>query len=232
MERKRVVDIKKYVTALYCILPFEKDFFAKHRIIAEYNGHPLLEHINNFKKTTKISKKFFNKNRLNNKNPIISLIPGSRKQEIIKKLPIMIEACSNFLSNYNIVIAGMNSLKIAIPTLLAKSGISIVYDTYNLLNHSTYALVTSRTATLETAFFNIPQVVAYKTSWISYKIAKSFVKVKYISLVNLILNKPIVKELIQSELNIKTLTKELSNLKNEKIHDQIKLEYSNLHSIS
>ena len=232
-KEKRVVDIKKYVTALYCILPFEKDFFAKHRIIAEYNGHPLLEHINNFKKTTKISKKeFFNKNRLNNKNPIISLIPGSRKQEIIKKLPIMIEACSNFLSNYNIVIAGMNSLKNLYQPYLQKSGISIVYDdTYNLLNHSTYALVTSGTATLETAFFNIPQVVAYKTSWISYKIAKSFIKVKYISLVNLILNKPIVKELIQSDLNIKNLTKELINLKNEKIHDQIKLEYSNLHSI-
>ena len=93
------------------------------------------------------------------------------------------------------------------------------------------ANTTSGTATLETAFFNIPQVVAYKTSWISYKIAKSFIKVKYISLVNLILNKPIVKELIQSDLNIKNLTKELINLKNEKIHDQIKLEYSNLHSI-
>ena len=144
----------------------------------------------------------------------------------------MIEACSNFLINYNIVIAGMNSLKNLYQPYLQKSGISIVYDdTYNLLNHSTYALVTSGTATLETAFFNIPQVVAYKTSWISYKIAKSFIKVKYISLVNLILNKPIVKELIQSDLNIKNLTKELINLKNEKIHDQIKLEYSNLHSI-
>ena len=174
MERKRVEAIKKYITALYIILPFEKDF-SKHGINAIYNGHPLLEHVNNFKKTAKISKDEFSVNSgLNISKPIISLIPGSRKQEIEKKLPIMLAASSSFLNNYNIVIAGMNNLKNIYQPYLENSEVSIIYDdTYNLLNNSKFALVTSGTAT-EAAFFNVPQVVVYKTSWISYKIAKFF----------------------------------------------------------
>ena len=232
-REKRVKAIKKYITALYIILPFEKDFFAKHGINAIYNGHPLLEHVNNFKKTAKISKDEFSVNSgLNISKPIISLIPGSRKQEIEKKLPIMLAASSSFLNNYNIVIAGMNNLKNIYQPYLENSEVSIIYDdTYNLLNNSKFALVTSGTATLEAAFFNVPQVVVYKTSWISYKIAKFFIRVNYISLVNLILNKQIVKELIQNNLNINTLIKELNKINQEKFYNQIKLEYGNLHTL-
>ena len=232
-REKRVEAIKKYITALYIILPFEKDFFSKHGINAIYNGHPLLEHVNNFKKTAKISKDEFSVNSgLNISKPIISLIPGSRKQEIEKKLPIMLAASSSFLNNYNIVIAGMNNLKNIYQPYLENSEVSIIYDdTYNLLNNSKFALVTSGTATLEAAFFNVPQVVVYKTSWISYKIAKFFIRVNYISLVNLILNKQIVKELIQNNLNIDTLIKELNKINQEKFYNQIKLEYGNLHTL-
>lgn len=232
-REKRVEAIKKYITALYVILPFEKDFFSKHGINAKYNGHPLLEHVNNFKKTAKISKEEFSVNSgLNINKPIISLIPGSRKQEIEKKLPIMLAASSSFLNNYNIVIAGMNNLKNIYQPYLENSEVTIIYDdTYNLLNNSKFALVTSGTATLEAAFFNVPQVVVYKTSWISYKIAKFFIKVNYISLVNLILNKQIVKELIQNNLNIDSLIKELNKINHEKFYNQIKLEYENLHAL-
>lgn len=232
-REKRVVAIKKYITALYVILPFEKDFFSKHGINTKYNGHPLLEHVNNFKKTAKISKVEFSVNSgLDINKPIISLIPGSRKQEIEKKLPIMLAASSSFLNNYNIVIAGMNNLKNIYQPYLKNSEVTIIYDdTYNLLNNSKFALVTSGTATLEAAFFNVPQVVVYKTSWISYKIAKFFIKVNYISLVNLILNKQIVKELIQNNLNIDSLIKELNKINQEKFYNQIRLEYGNLHTL-
>ena len=126
----------------------------------------------------------------------------------------------------------MNNLKNIYQPYLENSEVTIIYDdTYNLLNNSKFALVTSGTATLEAAFFNVPQVVVYKTSWISYKIAKFFIKVNYISLVNLILNKQIVKELIQNNLNIDTLIKELNKINQEKFYNQIKLEYGNLHTL-
>jgi len=229
-KEKRVELIKKYVDSLYVILPFEKEFFKKHGIETTYHGHPLLEHIINFKKDKSTPKlDFIKTNNLNPKRPIIALIPGSRKQEIIKKLPIMLNAVSSYSKNYNIVIAGMNMHKAIYQSISYNYNVNIVYDnTYNLLNLSSFALVTSGTATLETAFFNVPQVVCYKANWISYSIAKSLVKIKFISLVNLILDYESVKELIQNDLNTKKLKEELRKIINMSHSNSIKNDYKKL----
>ena len=229
-KEKRVELIKKYVDSLYVILPFEKEFFKKHGIETTYHGHPLLEHIINFKKDKSTPKlNFIKTNNLNPKRPIIALIPGSRKQEIIKKLPIMLNAVSSYSENYNIVIAGMNMHKAIYQSISYNYNVNIVYeDTYNLLNQSSFALVTSGTATLETAFFNVPQVVCYKANWISYSIAKSLVKIKFISLVNLILDYESVKELIQKDLNNIKLKEELRKIINMSHSNSIKNDYKKL----
>jgi lipid-A-disaccharide synthase len=229
-KEKRVELIKKYVDSLYVILPFEKEFFIRHGIETTYHGHPLLEHIINFKKDKSTPKlDFIKTNNLNPKTPIIALIPGSRKQEIIKKLPIMLNAVSSYSKNYNIVIAGMNMHKAIYQSISYNYNVNIVYDnTYNLLNLSSFALVTSGTATLETAFFNVPQVVCYKANWISYSIAKSLVKIKFISLVNLILDYESVKELIQNDLNTIKLKEELRKIINMSHSNSIKNDYKKL----
>lgn len=229
-KEKRVELIKKYVDSLYVILPFEKDFFMKHGIETTYHGHPLLEHIINFRKNKSIPKlDFYKQNNLDQKKPIIALIPGSREQEIIKKLPIMLNAISSYTENYNIVIAGMNMHKDIYQSINYNYKVNIVFeDTYNLLNQSSFALVTSGTATLETAFFNVPQVVCYKANWISYSIAKSLVKIKFISLVNLILDFESVKELIQNDLNNKKLKEELRKIINVSHSNSIKNDYKKL----
>lgn len=229
-KEKRVELIKKYVDSLYVILPFEKEFFKKHGIETTYHGHPLLEHIINFKKDKSTPKlDFIKTNNLNPKRPLIALIPGSRKQEIIKKLPIMLNAVSSYSKNYNIVIAGMNMHKAIYQSISYNYNVNIVYDnTYNLLNLSSFALVTSGTATLETAFFNVPQVVCYKANWISYSIAKSLVKIKFISLVNLILDYESVKELIQNDLNTIKLKEELRKIINMSHSNSIKNDYKKL----
>ena len=229
-KEKRVELIKKYVDSLYVILPFEKDFFLKHGIETTYHGHPLLEHIINFKKNKSIPKlDFYKQNNLDHTKPIISLIPGSREQEIIKKLSIMLNAVSSYSENYNIVIAGMHIHKAIYQSISYKYNVNIVFDdTYNLLNLSSFALVTSGTATLETAFFNVPQVVCYKANWISYIIAKSLVKIKFISLVNLILDYESVKELIQNDLNNKKLKEEVRKIINVSHSNSIKNDYKKL----
>ena len=229
-KEKRVELIKKYVDSLYVILPFEKEFFMRHGIETTYHGHPLLEHIINFKKDKSTPKlDFIKTNNLNPKRPLIALIPGSRKQEIIKKLPIMLNAVSSYSENYNIVIAGMNMHKAIYQSISYNYNVNIVYDnTYNLLNLSSFALVTSGTATLETAFFNVPQVVCYKANWISYSIAKSLVKIKFISLVNLILDYESVKELIQNDLNTIKLKEELRKIINMSHSNSIKNDYKKL----
>ena len=229
-KENRVEAIKKYIDQLYVILPFEKTFFKNHEIDSNYFGHPLLEHVLDFQKHNSDSRKaFFEKYGLNKNKNIISLLPGSRKQEIIKKLPIMLASLSSDKKDINIVVAGMNNFETLYKQLINDYDVKVIYDdTYNILNNSNIALVTSGTATLETAFFKIPQVVCYKSSWFSYSIAKSFIKVKYISLVNLILNKLCVKELIQNDLNKFNLSKELIKLKKDEYTESIKKDYSKL----
>ena len=226
-KENRVEAIKKYVDKLYVILPFEKEFLKKHGVESNYMGHPLLEHILNFKDKESVSKsKFVEEHGLEVEKPIISLLPGSRKQEIEKKLPVMLRAVSSYSKDFNIVIAGMENFKNLYREITSNSNAKVICnDTYNLLNNSNIALVTSGTATLETAFFNVPQIVCYKTSWLSYIIAKSLVKIKYISLVNLIMDEEVVKELIQNDLSYFKLTKELNSLNNALALNKMKDAY-------
>ena len=226
-KENRVEAIKKYVDKLYVILPFEKEFLKKHGVESNYMGHPLLEHILNFKDKESVSKsKFVEEHGLEVEKPIISLLPGSRKQEIEKKLPVMLRAVSSYSKDFNIVIAGMENFKNLYREITSNSNAKVICnDTYNLLNNSNIALVTSGTATLETAFFNVPQIVCYKTSWLSYIIAKSLVKIKYISLVNLIMDKEVVKELIQNDLSYFKLTKELNILNDDLALNKMKDAY-------
>ena len=226
-KENRVQAIKKYVDRLYVILPFEKEFLKKRGLVSNYMGHPLLENILNFKNNESVSKSVFIKiHDLVQGRPIISLIPGSRKQEIEKILPVMLRAVSSYSNEFNIVVAGMKNFKCLYGKITSNYNAKVIYeDTYNLLNNSSRALVTSGTATLETAFFNVPQVVCYKSSWLSYAIAKSLVKVKYISLVNLIMEKEVVKELIQKDLSVFKLTKELNKLNDSFALDKMQEDY-------
>lgn len=195
------------------ILPFEKKFYKTWDYEVEYAGHPLVQVIENFKTTHK---------EISEKPGVIALLPGSRKQEIKTKLPIMLEATKNFPKN-TFVLAKAPSIEDEFyETFLAPfNNVKMVSNsTYLVLMEATAALVTSGTATLETALFGVPEIVCYKAGNISYQIARRLVKLKYISLVNLIMNKEVVKELIQDELTPQNITTQL----NEILYDPVKRE--------
>ncbi|MFW5792928.1 MAG: lipid-A-disaccharide synthase [Bacteroidota bacterium] len=210
-KQSRVKSIKKHVDKMLAILPFEEKFYADFGYQADFVGHPLLDAINSWKNNVDLSE-FQKQNNLSNK-PIVALLPGSRKQEITKMLKIMIQSISNF-DDYQFVVAGLSGHpKTLYNDCEGINNLSVVYDkTYELLQHSFAAIVTSGTATLETALFKVPQVVCYKGGTLSYYIAKNLVKIKYISLVNIIMDKIVVKELIQNDFNVGNLSKELSKL--------------------
>lgn len=222
-KENRIKAIKRDVDAMYVILPFEKHFYEnKHKFKVEFVGHPLIDAIANRKKTT--YNEFCEEFNIKNSKPIIALLPGSRKQEITKMLGVMLSVVNEF-SDYNFVVAGAPSQEFSFYEKLLgnKNVIFIPNQTYKILDVAHAALVTSGTATLETALFKVPEVVLYKSSWASYQIAKRVVTLKYISLVNLIMDKPIVTELIQDDCNTKNIKKELSKLL-EKNHRSIVLE--------
>ncbi len=197
-KQKRVHKIKKVVDKMYVILPFEKDFYKKFDYDVEYVGHPLLDAISKFSFDDGQKLEFKNEHQLDER-PIIAVLPGSRKQEVTKKLPVMLGALEN-ISGHQIVVAGAPSLDPEFYQSLMSSDVKIVFQkTYELLSISSLAVVTSGTATLETALFKVPEVVCYKASSISYHIAKRLVKIDYISLVNLIMDQEVVRELIQHE---------------------------------
>ncbi len=225
-KQSRVHKIKKNVDKMMVILPFEKEFYERFDYHAEFVGHPLLDAIENYKKNNSCLN-FRAENGLSEK-PVVALLPGSRKQEISRMIKIMISVCENF-RDVQFVIAGAPSISPDYyAELIREKDVKIVYNrTYDLLMNAAAALVTSGTATLETALFDVPEVVCYKGSWFSYMIARIVIKVKYISLVNLIADKKIVTELIQTELNKANLKKELKSLlyKTEHIR-QLKNEYS------
>ena len=210
-RESRIYKIKRDIDAMYVILPFEKDFYAKHKYPVSFVGHPLLDAIAN----SKIAEEndFKATNHLDTTKPIIALLPGSRKQEVQKMLTIMLNMVDDF-KDYQFIIAGAPSLDNSFyKAFLKHKSVGFVQNqTYSLLKHSHAALVTSGTATLETALFKIPQVVCYKGNWISYQIAKRIITLKYISLVNLIMDKEVVKELIQEKLTSKNLKTELHNI--------------------
>jgi len=210
-KASRVENIKKYVDLMLVILPFEKAFYQQYNYQVHYVGHPLIDAIQAFKQT---------KQQTESVEKHIVLMPGSRKQEIERMLPIYCQVAKNF-EQQKFVIAGLHKFPDSyyqhynLPT-----NVKLVKgQTYNLLKNAKAALVTSGTATLETALFNVPQVVCYKTSGLSYFIGKRLVKVKYVSLVNLIANKLVVQELLQQNSNKKTITDELEKLLNN--HDYI-----------
>ena len=208
----RIKDIKRDIDAMYVILPFEKEFYEKkHNYPVHFVGHPLLDAIGNRK--TLDSKTFIESHQLDPDKPIIALLPGSRKQEVQKMLDIMLSITSDF-TQYQFVIGGAPSLNKAFyKPFLSNPNVRFVHNqTYDLLEASCAALVTSGTATLETAIFKVPQVVCYRANWISYHIAKRIITLDYISLVNLIMNKEVVKELIQDELTTENLKIKLSEI--------------------
>lgn len=206
----RVEIIKKYVDEMMVILPFEEDFYKKHGVESHFVGHPLLDAISTLEDIT--TENFKRENGLNEKE-IIALLPGSRKQEVEKMLQIMLSVRPYF-KEYQFVIAGAPSLPKEFYEKYVDDNVHFVSNkTYDLLRCSKAALVTSGTATLETALLNVPEVVCYRGSKVSYAIAKRLVKnIKYISLVNLIMNREVVKELIQNDLNTNNLVDELKKI--------------------
>ncbi|MFL2601321.1 MAG: lipid-A-disaccharide synthase [Flavobacteriaceae bacterium] len=221
----RIKQMKKNLDAIYVILEFEKKFFEKkHNFPVHFVGHPQLDIQKNF-----IANTLFKKKYNLNQEKIIALLPGSRLEEINKILPVFIKVAKKF-NGYQFVIAGARGISIdKYDSFIENSNIKIIYNqTYDLLNCSTFALVASGTATLEAALFNIPQIVCYKTKAINYWIARKFVKVKYVSLVNLILNKESLVELIQKELNFENLTLSLNNLIKKRELENIKNDYIKL----
>jgi lipid-A-disaccharide synthase len=221
-KKSRVKIIKASVDKMYSILPFENDFYKQFDYETQYVGHPLLDEVENFNQVRLTKDEFLNKNKLS-QVPIISILPGSRKQEIKVKLPIMLDAVKS-LKNYQIVIAGAPNQTAKMYEEFERQGCKIIFgQTYDLLSNSEAAIVTSGTATLETAILNIPEVVCYKGSWISYFIARSLIKINYISLVNLIMDQQIVKELIQGECNPFKIREELDFLLNDKNYRQAML---------
>ena len=204
----RVKMMKQCIDKMLVILPFEKDYYKKKwDWEVEYAGHPLVKVIEDSQESGGRSQKFSDR-------PVVALLPGSRKQEILKKLPIMLGVTKSF-PGYQFIVAKAPGLAESFYDKLLKAypNVSYVADsTYDLLLQSKAALVTSGTATLETALFGVPEVVCYKGSFLSYQIGKRLVKIKYISLVNLIMDKLVVKELIQDKLTVENLQKELSQL--------------------
>lgn len=223
----RIKDIKRDVDAMYVILPFEKEFYEdKHNFPVHFVGHPLIDAI--AQKQLINPSDFKAEFNLDNR-PIIALLPGSRKQEISKMLEVMLSVTKDF-KDYQFVIAGAPSQDAAFYSKFTKKqNVNLVMNrTYDILSLATAALVTSGTATLETALFKVPEVVCYKGSTISYQIAKRVINLEYISLVNLIMDKPVVKELIQGDFNTKTLKKELSLILDETNRQNLFLDYYDL----
>ena len=227
-KESRVSLIKKYVDKMLVILPFEKEFYKKFNYEVEYVGHPLVKVVEEFKEENMESATH------NNHQPTvntIALLPGSRKQEIKRKLPVMLKAASHF-PDYTFIVAKAPGIKDEFyesfftthPNVKA-----VTNQTYAILMQAKAAMVTSGTATLETALFGVPEIVCYQAGWLSYQIARRLIKLKFISLVNLIMNKEVVKEFIQHDFTVQNLVKELQQLlTSTQRQQQIKQDYENL----
>ncbi|MFI5149392.1 MAG: lipid-A-disaccharide synthase [Bacteroidia bacterium] len=215
-KQNRIHKIKRSVDRMFTILPFEEEFYNRFQMKVDFVGHPLLDSLEHTKE---------DELKLTSGKQLIALLPGSRRQEISRMLPVMLE-CSKAFPQYQFIVAGAPSLPASYyETFLKGYDIKIVFgQTYGVLRNAYAALVTSGTATLETGLFRVPEVVCYKGGTISFQIAKSLVKIKYISLVNLIMDKEIVKELIQDEFNLKNLKTELINITSDKLKRDVQLQ--------
>lgn len=226
-KENRIKAIRRDVDAMYVILPFEKDFYEdKHQYPVHFVGHPLLDAI---AARREVSMEVFKRENGLDERPIIALLPGSRKQEIAKMLSVMLSVVGSY-HPYQFVIAGVPSLGYDFyRQFIREENVHFVSGkTYDLLSHAHAALVTSGTATLETALFRVPEVVCYRGNWISYQIAKRVISLKYISLVNLIMDAPVVTELIQGDLNTRNLKVELDKLLDPAYRDKLQRDYQAL----
>jgi|SRR5579863_272834 len=237
-KESRVKNIRENIDKMLVILPFEKDFFHKWDYEVEYVGHPLVEVIEQYKKSKESGLQpeiiMAGGKKGHSPLPLIALLPGSRKQEILMKLPVMLEASRQF-PDFQFVVAEAPGQDSAFYDEVLKNypkAGRIRNQTYSLLMHARAACVTSGTATLETALFGVPEVICYKGSKISYQIAKRLIKVKFISLVNLIMDKPVVTELIQEEMNVQNITAELRKLiYDNEIRNRIQHDYTELRNL-
>lgn len=227
-KQSRVHKIKRFVDKMFVILPFEKEFYDRFDMDVDFVGHPLLDSLEQKRKTFSSPENFRKINKLSSKE-IIAVLPGSRKQEVSVMLPIMLSVQVDF-PDYQFVIAGAPSLDTDYYSAFTKdSAIPVVSgNTYELISHASAALVTSGTATLETALLGTPEVVCYKGGKISYAIARSLIKVKYISLVNLIMDRVVVTELIQDRLTRKNIKRELELILTTEARDRMIKDYSEL----
>jgi lipid-A-disaccharide synthase len=207
--QRRALKLKKNVTKMFVILPFEKAFFEKFGAQADYVGNPVMDAV----KQHVADIEFINHYQFDTNKPLVALLPGSRKQELQRMGPVMAEVVKS-CPDINFGVAVVNTLDGSLyePFRYQSNASLIPEDTYNLLLNSRAAIVTSGTATLETALFRVPQVVIYKASASTYRIVKLMIKVQFISLVNLIAGKEVIKELIQDDANVASIRKELKRL--------------------
>lgn len=208
-NQNRAYKIKERVDKMLCILPFEVDFYKKFNWKVEYVGNPVVEAV----QAHQVNQNFLKDNSIEKAKDIIAVLPGSRKQELVKILPT-IASVIEYFPDFQFVVAGVNNLPSELYKPISKfDNVALIFEqTYDILHYSKAAIVCSGTATLETALFNTPQVVIYKTSAISYAIGSRVVKVKYMSLVNLIVNEEIVPELLQHDCTTERITSALTNL--------------------
>ena len=227
-KENRVEQIKKYTHKLFVILPFEEAFYQKHNHKVYFTGHPLIDAVEQQRPTFRTEAQFVKENGLSDK-PIIAVLPGSRVQEIERMLKIMLEVTADF-KDYQFVIAGSTNLPKSHYDSLQKHNIKVVFNqTYELMTYAKAGIIKSGTSTLESALFKLPQVVCYKAGSLSFAIGKQLVKIKYISLVNLIMDKPIVKELIQGDFTSKNISDELKRLlQDDKYRKNMIDEYTQL----
>jgi lipid-A-disaccharide synthase len=204
-KSSRVKTIRRVVDRMLVILPFEKAFYARYDFPVDFIGHPLADAIDQFKNELHVSQ--------SGEKPVLALLPGSRKQEIEKMLPVMLQAAKEF-TDYKIVVAGAPAIDHQYYNDFMKGYQAEIWHgkTYELLNRASLAAVTSGTATLETALFKVPQVVCYKGNRVSYLVARTLVKIPFISLVNLVMEEEVVKELIQNDFTAATLAGELRKI--------------------
>ena len=229
-KENRVKKIKAYVDEMYVILPFESDFYDKHNVDTHFVGHPLIDAVQQRLETNDKSEDL--KQLIDSDQPLVVLMPGSRKQEISAMLPLMLKLIPNY-PEFQFVVAGAPGQdKDFYDSFIANTGVKLISGyTYDLLSMAKAAIVTSGTATLETALFRVPQVVCYKGGMISYHIAKNLVKVDYISLVNLIMDREVVKELIQNEFTETNLRTEFEKIaKSESYRKKMLEDYQELYA--
>ncbi len=214
-KQSRVFKIKQFVDKLFIIFPFEKDFYKKFDYDVEYVGNPIMDAIETEDKDID---KFRRKYELSERR-IIALLPGSRKQEIKHNFPVMLKVAAQF-PELQFIVAGASSLeKSFIEKYITQKNVKLLYNkTHEILIHSDAALVTSGTATLETAILNIPEAVCYRGDAVSYQIAKRLIKVDFISLVNLVMQKEVIKEYVQNNMTVENLSKELNLLLNNDLY--------------